>query len=208
MAYWIIKRDAMEKEYRKLSELKGWDKNPKTADEAAIKRLKEQIILLGMYKPLMITPDGTVIGGNQRLKALQELHGEIDASDVWVFVVDPKTEEEKIALALSDNEQAGAYDERKLYLMLNRDTDVPLDIFGIDLGYALNIPSNTDTSVDLNTVKEKEQRYLNNEEKQIVLYFYEQEYMKVSVALKEAQEDMGVPNPEQVIIALLARANA
>lgn len=95
------------KETRKISELRGWDKNPRSIKEKDFKRLKKQIQKLGQYKPLLITPDGEVIGGNMRLKAYMEL----DIEDVWVSIVEPKDEAEKLEYALSDNDRAGFYDD-------------------------------------------------------------------------------------------------
>ncbi len=97
----------MEKTFRKLSELKEWDKNPRSIKKKDFDRLKRQIQDLGQYKPLLVTQDGTVLGGNMRLKAYREL--KID--EVWVSVVDAPTEERKLAYALSDNDRAGFYDD-------------------------------------------------------------------------------------------------
>lgn len=61
------------RETRKISELKNWDKNPRGIKKDDFERLKKQIQKLGQYKPLLITEDGTVLGGNMRLKAYKEL---------------------------------------------------------------------------------------------------------------------------------------
>ena len=97
----------MKNEYRKLSALKNWDKNPRSIKDKDYERLKTQIRDLGQYKPLLITEDGTVLGGNMRLRAYKELGIE----DIWVSVVDAPTEEKKLEYALSDNDRAGYYDE-------------------------------------------------------------------------------------------------
>jgi DNA modification methylase len=92
---------------KQISELREWDKNPRSIKEKDFERLKKQILKLGQYKPILITPDGEVIGGNMRLKAYRELGIE----DIWVSVVNPKDENEKLEYALSDNDRAGFYDE-------------------------------------------------------------------------------------------------
>lgn len=97
----------MQKEYRKRSELHGWDKNPRNITKKGFERLLKQVQKLGQYKPILITPDGEVIGGNMRLKAYEALGIE----DIWVSVVDPKDENEKLEYALSDNDRAGYYDD-------------------------------------------------------------------------------------------------
>ena len=58
---------------RKLSELRGWELNPRTVDKESFERLKEQIKRLGVYKPLLINQQNIVLGGNMRLKVFQEL---------------------------------------------------------------------------------------------------------------------------------------
>jgi len=95
------------KDTKKISELKNWDKNPRSIKEKDFERLKKQIEKLGQYKPLLITPDGTVLGGNMRLRAYREL----GIDEAWVSTVTPKNEEEMLEYALSDNDRAGFYDE-------------------------------------------------------------------------------------------------
>ena len=106
------------KEYRKTKDLKLWDKNPGSIKKEDFEGLKKQIQELGQYKPLIITPDNEVIGGNMRLRAYMDL--EID--DVWVSVVNPKDEEEKLKYALSDNDRAGYYDDD---LLANLSSEYP-----------------------------------------------------------------------------------
>ena len=89
----------MEKTYKKIEELREWDKNPRSISKENFERLKRQITKLGQYKPLLITNDGTVLGGNMRLKAYRDL----GIKDIWVSIVDAPTEEKKIEYALSDN---------------------------------------------------------------------------------------------------------
>ena len=91
------------KDTRNISELREWDKNPRSIKRVDFERLKTQIKKLGQYKPLLITEDGEVIGGNMRLKAYREL----GIKDVWVSVVKPKDENQKLEYALSDNDRAG-----------------------------------------------------------------------------------------------------
>jgi len=117
------------RETRKLSELHEWDKNPRSIKEVDFNRLKKQIEKLGQYKPLLITPDGEVIGGNMRLKAYKAL----GVDEVWVSVVKPKDENEKLEYALSDNDRAGFYDTDLLANMMN-DFKIEWSDFAIDFG--------------------------------------------------------------------------
>jgi hypothetical protein len=69
---------------------------------------------LGQYKPLLITSDGEVLGGNMRLRAYKDL----GMTEAWVSVVEPKTEAEKLEYALSDNDRVGYYEDDKLAELL------------------------------------------------------------------------------------------
>lgn len=51
-----------------IDNLKTWDKNPRSIDEAGDLRLRIQIATLGQYKPLLVTEDGLIVGGNMRLR--------------------------------------------------------------------------------------------------------------------------------------------
>lgn len=119
----------MEKEYRKLSTLKNWEKNPRSIKEADFERLKKQLEELGEYKPLLITSDGTVLGGNMRLRAMKELGWD----EVWVSVVEADTEEEKLKYALSDNDRAGFYDQDAIANMMGNFPELDWDMFSIDI---------------------------------------------------------------------------
>mgnify|MGYP001605570934 CR=1 FL=1 len=96
---WSLKLN-MNKEYRKLSELKVWDKNPRTISKEAFERLKWQLEKLGEYKPLLVNQDNIVLGGNMRLKAYTEM----GKDKLWVSPVVTKNEAEMWEYALSDND--------------------------------------------------------------------------------------------------------
>jgi len=117
------------KEYRKLSDLHSWDKNPRTISTENFDRLKKQIQKLGQYKPLLITKDGTVLGGNMRLKAYNDLH----VDNIWVSVVEADTEEKKIEYALSDNDRAGQYEGRQLKDLITDFPTVEWNDYSVDL---------------------------------------------------------------------------
>ena len=123
------------KDTRKISELRGWDKNPRAIKKQDFERLKKQIQELGQYKPLLITPDGEVLGGNMRLEAYKAL----GIDDVWVSVVTPKSEAEKVKYALSDNDRAGYYVEEELAELVLSVPEIELGDYKIDLGSLTDI---------------------------------------------------------------------
>jgi len=125
----------MPDEYRSLDDLKLWDKNPRAIMEEDYERLKKQIKRLGQYKPLIVTEDGTVLGGNMRLRAYRDL----GMKEAWVSVVKAENEEKKIEYALSDNDRAGYYDEVALTELVSQFPEFDLDLYKIDLGKQITI---------------------------------------------------------------------
>lgn len=119
----------MTKEYRKVSELHNWDKNPRSISKDGLERLKKQITKLGQYKPLLITEDGTVLGGNMRLKA----YNDMGINEVWVSVVEADTEEKKIEYALSDNDRVGKYEGDQLSDLIGNFPEVEWNDYAVDL---------------------------------------------------------------------------
>jgi DNA (cytosine-5)-methyltransferase 1 len=117
-----------KKEYWDISKLREWDKNPRSIKEKDFERLKKQIQKLGQYKPLLVTPDGEVIGGNMRLKAYQELGTE----RLWVSIVKPKNDSEKMEYALSDNDRVGFYDSDMLANLMP-ELDIDWSGYAVDL---------------------------------------------------------------------------
>jgi DNA modification methylase len=145
-----------EKEYKKVSELRVWDKNPRGIKKKDFERLKKQIVDLGAYKPLLATDDGIVIGGNMRLRALMDL----GVTNVWVNTITffeedkkwrakingevaPKIFESKeqamLEYALSDNDRAGYWEDESLASILLNNPGINLDEFKVDLGEPLGL---------------------------------------------------------------------
>lgn len=122
--------DGRPVEYRNIKNLKPWDKNPRGIKSEDFKRLKTSIQKRGQFKPLIITKDGAVLGGNMRLKAYQEL----GINEVWVSVVDASDDKNKLEYALADNDRAGYYEEDKLAELIMSVPDLDLKEFKVDLG--------------------------------------------------------------------------
>lgn len=56
-----------------IERLHGFDRNPRTITEKQFNKLKAAIKRLGYHHPVAAQPDGTIISGHQRWKALKEL---------------------------------------------------------------------------------------------------------------------------------------
>lgn len=118
-----------DKEYRNISTLKAWKKNPRSITKEGLERLKVQLKRLGQYKPLIITKDGTVLGGNMRLKAYKEM----GINDVWVSTVEADTEEAQLEYALSDNDRAGKYEFDELITLAKDFPAIKWADYSVDL---------------------------------------------------------------------------
>jgi len=137
---------------RKVSKLKLWDKNPRNIKTKDFDRLKRQIQKLGQYKPLLITKDNEVIGGNMRLRAYREL----GIDEVWVSIVDPKDDNEKLEYALSDNDRAGFYDSNML-VNLMPDYEIEWGDYAVDLKEPITLDDLIPTDIEEDEAPEVEE---------------------------------------------------
>ena len=115
-------------EYRKISELSEWDKNPRSINRDAFARLKAQITKLGVYKPLIVDQDNMILGGNMRYKALVDL----GVKKVSVIVHECADDSERVEIALSDNDRAGYYNETELAELVELNA-IDGELYSIDL---------------------------------------------------------------------------
>ena len=96
-----------------IEQIKNWEQNPRAIKKEDFERLKNQINEIGVYKPLLCECQPSIyiaIGGNMRLRALKELQ----RKEVWITVVEFASVQEKIKIALSDNDNVGYYDDQQL----------------------------------------------------------------------------------------------
>lgn len=106
----------------RLAQLREWPENPRRIDEEALdalrKSLRENPDLLEA-RPLIALPDGTVIAGNMRLRALRQIDAEMDEGvmRVPVFVVEAD-EQRAREIALRDNNQFGEWEADDLAAMV------------------------------------------------------------------------------------------
>lgn len=119
---------------RPIKDLHNWDKNPRGVKKDDFERLKRLILKLGIFKPFIITEDGTVLGGNMRLKACMEL----GITEVPVTIVNAPDEKTKIEYALADNDRVGYYEDQALAELL-QDVDINLEDYKVDLGQPISL---------------------------------------------------------------------
>lgn len=120
-----------------IEKLVSWKDNPRYIDDKDKERLKQQLLKFGQYKPLLITIEGSIgviLGGNMRLTAIKELidAGHEEFKQIWVAIVDAPDDKTKLEYALSDNDRAGKYDEKRLTGMIDTIPDFNTDLYSID----------------------------------------------------------------------------
>jgi len=113
----------MKIEKRKVKDLKFYLGNPRQMKPEMLRKLENSIKEFGIVEPLVINKNNEVIGGNQRLKALQKL----GIDEVDVIVLDLEKSKEK-ALNLALNKIEGEWDYKLL-----KDFIVDLEIEDIEL---------------------------------------------------------------------------
>lgn len=131
-----------ESAYWPLSKLSLWERNPRSIKEDRFKELKERLKRQGQIKPLLVTKDGTVIGGNMRLRAFTELGWD----KVWVSVTDATTDKDIFDLALTDNEEFGYYEQEQVAELALELGLSPLELKSYAL--SLGAPTTLDLVVD------------------------------------------------------------
>lgn len=111
-----------------IDKVYNWEKNPRAITNDEFEKLKWKIKKYGQFKPLVITPEGEILGGNMRYRAYKDM----GITDVWVSIVNPKDDTEKLEISLADNESAGYYvkDELAELIQLN---DIDRDLFKLSL---------------------------------------------------------------------------
>jgi DNA modification methylase len=113
-------------EKRKLSELKELPNNPRRISNDHFERLKKKLSERGFHDVIKIDTNGCVLSGNQRLRAMKELWGDIE---VDVKVPDRElTEEERKKIVLESNQNEGEFD---IDILANEFEDI-LEEVGLD----------------------------------------------------------------------------
>lgn len=210
-----IKITEIQKDVRPLSSLKEWVDNPRFATPEALKRLLGQIGMTGdeLYKPLLILADGTVIGGNQRLKVMRQM----GIKEAWVFQIDAGkdlTREDVVTIAQDDNGRAGAYVEESLRAqviladwekdvrdLLHADTSLPVDMRAFLDSKAKDIAGDT-RSEDTDKNKEKLDKYENGDQKQVVLFFMENERQRIEMLFDGVKSAYEVESNADALLAI------
>lgn len=96
----------------KLSEIKANPNNPRVIRDDKFEKLKNSIESFPQMlalRPIVVDTDGIILGGNMRLRALQDL-GYKEIPDEWVKRADELTEEQKREFIIKDNVGFGQWE--------------------------------------------------------------------------------------------------
>ena len=116
----------------KLKDIKPNPNNPRVLRDDKFQKLKQSITefpkMLSL-RPMVIDENNVVLGGNMRLRALQEL-GFTDVEEAWVKRSTDLTEDEKKRFIIADNVAFGEWD----WDTLANDWDVvDLEAWGLEI---------------------------------------------------------------------------
>lgn len=136
-------------ELRHLDSLKANPDNPRVMRDEKFTKLCNSIRefpKMMALRPMVFDESGTVLGGNMRLRALQELGYRFIPVE-WAKAADALTDDEKRRFIIEDNVGFGDWDWDAL---ANEWTDEPLGDWGLDTwSNDINLPPELD-GVDLN----------------------------------------------------------
>ena len=131
----------------KLSEIKANPNNPRIINDDKFNKLKKSIEdfpKMMDLRPIVVDVHNMVLGGNMRLKALEDL-GYKEIPDKWVKRADDLTEDEKKEFIIKDNVGFGEWEWEMLANEWNVDDltnwglDIPMDcLYGWKEGAAHN----------------------------------------------------------------------
>ena len=170
----------------KLSEIKPNPDNPRILKEDKFNKLVQSIKDFPDMlekRPIVIDEDNVVLGGNMRLRALQELK----YKDVPVIVAKGWTEEQKREFIIKDNVGFGEWDWD---ILANEWSDNPLTEWGLDVWQP--------DDINLDNFFEDDPNGLADPTNKIVLEYNEEDYQKVNAKFNELSG-----SKEQIIWNLL-----
>jgi ParB-like chromosome segregation protein Spo0J len=176
----------------KLKDIKPNPNNPRVLRDDKFQKLKQSITefpkMLSL-RPMVIDENNVVLGGNMRLRALQEL-GFTDIDEAWVKRSSDLTEEEKKRFIIADNVAFGEWDWDTL---ANDWEVVDLEAWGLNIPQFGNM-ADTDYSDKNKEIDVEELEGLMT----INLKYTEEDYWKVKEQLSKVAH-----TPEQAVWKLL-----
>ena len=178
-----------------IKEIKPNPDNPRVIKDDKFAKLKKSIQDFPQMlelRPLVIDENNIVLGGNMRLRALQDL----GIDEVPILYAKDLTEEQKKEFTIKDNLSYGEWDWDTL---ANEWDSKLLNDWGLNSWNYKEVTPDFDADVS-GTVLE---RYINNTIKQITLYYETETYIDVLQKLDSIAKQIGVDDNSQVVLHLL-----
>ena len=185
----------MKTENKKVTEIKLNPDNPRVIKDDKFAKLKKSIQDFPQMlelRPLVIDENNIVLGGNMRLRALQDL----GIKEVPILYAKDLTEEQKKEFTIKDNLSYGEWDWDTL---ANEWDSKLLNDWGLNSWNYKEITPEFDVDVIGNELD----RYTNNTIKQITLYYETETYIDVLQKLNSIAKQIGVEDNSQVALHLL-----
>jgi len=184
----------------KIGEIKPNPTNPRVIKDAKFKQLVQSIKdfpEMLKLRPIIVNKDMVVLGGNMRLKACKES----GLTEVPIIIASELTEEQQRQFTIKDNVGYGEWDWDEL--ANNWDT-LDLKDWGLDIPN-FNIEDNSEPEIDKDLLGNALDRYLNNNIKQIVLYFENEHFEKTMNRLDAIAKANDLQDNSQVLLLLLEK---
>lgn len=175
--------------------------NPRKISEEKFKKLIQSIKddpWMLEYRPIVVNKQMMIIGGNQRYRACLEA----GLKQAPVIIADDLDSKEEIEFILKDNIYVGKWDSEILLNLFSKDELFEL---GLDTSEFIieTIEQNLSTEYDTSDLKNKHETYLNNENKQVVLYFPEDIYEKVNNSIEIFKQKEGIKEMPEILLKLI-----
>jgi hypothetical protein len=184
----------------KINEIKPNPTNPRVIKDTKFKQLVQSIKEFPemlKLRPIVVNNDMVVLGGNMRLKACKEA----GLKEVPIIVASKFTEEQQREFTIKDNIGYGEWDWEEL---ANNWETSDLKDWGLDIPN-FNIDDDSEPEIDKDLLGNALDRYLNNNIKQIVLYFENEHFEKTMNRLDAIAKANDLEDNSQVLLLLLEK---
>lgn len=155
----------------KLSDIRPNPNNPRIIRDDRFAKLKnsiEQFPKMMHLRPIVVDASGVILGGNMRLRALQDL-GYKEIPDAWVKRADDLTEEEKQRFIIADNVGFGEWEWETL---ANEWDAGDLEAWGLDVpGWANGHDVNEMSEDDLDDSQDFDEIGVSDGRHRVVFFF-------------------------------------
>jgi len=181
--------------YKKLTQIKPNPDNPRVIRDENFKKLvnsiKEFPEMLDL-RPIVVNKDMVILGGNMRYRACQEA----GYKEVPVVIADNITKEQEREFIIKDNISGGDWDWDALANEWDNDS---INDWGLE------VPSwnPNEEEIDLSTLEDTMDTFLNNTIRQIVLYYDTEEHKSVLQRLETVSTDLGLDHDNSTVVLKL-----